>query len=169
MPTLIRFLRHLFTGLVALVLLFEEWGWEPLAAVFARLARLPLWAALERLIARLPPWGAVAAFCLPALALLPVKLVALFLIGRGHPMLGLLVLLAAKLVGTALLARLFTLTQPALMQLRWFAYWWPRWKDWKDGVMAQVRRSAPWLAVRRFRKRLKARWVLLGRRWRRAP
>ncbi|WP_420119026.1 hypothetical protein, partial [Micromonospora sp.] len=50
--------RRLFRGLVALllvpVLLFEEWGWEPLAALVARLGRLPVWAALERAIRRLP-------------------------------------------------------------------------------------------------------------------
>ena len=34
---------------VLLVLLFEEWGWEPLARAFAALGKLPYWAALERL------------------------------------------------------------------------------------------------------------------------
>ena len=33
---------------VALVILFEEWGWEPLQRLMARLARLPLLAWLER-------------------------------------------------------------------------------------------------------------------------
>ena len=60
MRTLKKILRALLLPLVAAILLFEEWGWEPLAAAFARLARLPLWAALERKrSARLPPaWGA---------------------------------------------------------------------------------------------------------------
>lgn len=159
-----RLLRHVLLAFFALVLLFEEWGWEPLAALLAKLARLPLWAWIERRIAALPPWGAVAVFALPAMGLLPVKLLALFLIGRGHALMGLGVLLAAKVLGTALLARLFTLTQPALMRLGWFACWYPRWKAWKDGVIAQVRSSALWQAGLRWRGRARDWWAAFRRR-----
>ncbi|MES3003753.1 MAG: hypothetical protein V4787_23885 [Pseudomonadota bacterium] len=152
-------LRHTVVALLALVLIFEEWGWERLAALMARLGRLPLWAHMERWIGALPPWAAIAMFFIPAAALLPIKLLALFLIGRGHAFAGLVVLLAAKVAGTAILARLFTLTQPALMRLPWFARWYPRWKSWKDGVMDQVRRSPVWVAVRRWKKLAKARWA----------
>ncbi len=83
--------------------------------------------------------------------LLPVKLFGLFLLGEGHAMSALLLLLVAKLVGTAILARLFQLVEPALMQLPWFARFYPRWKVWKDGVLERVRLSAP-LAGGRPRK-----------------
>jgi hypothetical protein len=165
MDQLRRLLRNTFTALLALVLLFEEWGWEPLQALLARLARLPLWAWLEERIARLPPWGAVAVFAIPALALLPIKLLALFLIGRHHAFMGLCVLLSAKVVGTALLARLFTLTQPTLMRLAWFAHWYPRWKAWKDGIIAQVRASPAWRMGRRVKARARVRWNAWRRRW----
>lgn len=165
MSLLVRLLRHAFTALFALVLLFEEWGWEPLAALLARLARLPLWAWLERRIAALPPWGALAMFAVPALALLPVKLLALFLLGRGHAFAGLVVLVGAKLLGTAVLARLFTLTQPALMRLAWFARWYPRWKAWKDGVIAQVRASRLWRTAARWKAQARASWRGFRRRW----
>jgi len=155
MDQLRRLLRNTFTALLALVLLFEEWGWEPLQALLAKLARLPLWAWLEGRIARLPPWGALALFAIPALALLPIKLLALFLIGRHHAFMGLCVLLSAKIVGTALLARLFTLTQPTLMRLGWFARWYPRWKVWKDGIIAQVRASPTWRMGRRIKMRIR--------------
>jgi hypothetical protein len=159
MHLLRRVLHHIFLALAALILLFEEWGWEPLAALLAKLARLPVWAAIERRITALPPWAAVAVFALPALALLPVKLLALFVIGRGHALMGVGVLLAAKLLGTAILARLFALTQPALMRLAWFARWYPRWKAWKDGVIAQVRASAPWQAARHWKARARLWWA----------
>src|SRR4029453_11003218 len=96
-----RALRLLFTALIALILLFEEWGWEPLSALVARLARLPFLAWVERHIAALPPWAALAVFAVPALALVPVKLLALFLIGKGHALLGVGSLLVAKVGGTA--------------------------------------------------------------------
>lgn len=160
-----RLLRTVAMAVLALVLLFEEWGWEPLAAVLARLARLPLWAWLERRIAALPPWAALLVFFVPMLALFPVKLLALYLFAHGHATAGLGLLLVAKLVGTALVARLFSLTQPALMKLKWFAHWYPRWKAWKDDLFEHVRRSAPWRAGRHMKRRAKARWHALRRAW----
>lgn len=155
MPLLRKIVRKIFFPLIAGLLLFEEWGWAPLAAAFARLARLPLWAWLELKISQLPPAGALLVFGVPMLTLLPVKLLALYLFGNGQTTLGLVLLFGAKVGGTAVLARLFQLTQPALMQLRWFAWWYPRWMAWKDGVLAEVRRSAPWRAGQRLKRRVR--------------
>lgn len=163
MNLLKRLVRRVFFALFAAFLLFEEWGWEPLARSFTRLARLPLWARLERRIMALSPRGAMLAFGLPVLTLFPVKLLALYLFGRGHTVLGLVLLLGAKIGGTALLARLFQLTQPALMQLRWFAWWYPRWKAWKDGILAEVRRSAAWRAGQELQRAVRIWWA----QWRR--
>ena len=156
MSLLKRILRGLTFGVLAAVLLFEEWGWEPLAHLFARLARLPLWGLLERKITSLPRWGALLVFGAPMVALLPVKLLALFLFGRGHAVMGLTLLLSAKLLGTAILARLFQLTQPALMKFEWFSHWYPRWKAWKDDLMGQIRKSEPWQWGHRVKASTKA-------------
>ncbi len=148
-------LRAILLPLIAALLLFEEWGWEPLAALFARLARLPLWARVESSIAGLPPRWALLVFGVPMMAIVPVKLLALYLFGTGQKALGLVLLLSAKIGGTALMARLFQLTQPALLQLRWFARWYPRWKAWKDGVLAQVHSLGVWrvgLALKQWAK-----------------
>jgi hypothetical protein len=166
MASLRRFLHHVFTGLVALVLLFEEWGWEPLAALLAKLARLPALAWLERRIMNLPPWAAIAVFGAPVVLLLPVKILALFLVGQGHAFMGLVVLLSAKVMGTALIARLFTLTQPALMRLAWFARWYPRWKLWKNRVIAHVRASVLWQSIARRKAEAAALWIAFRRRHR---
>ena len=157
-----RLLRRLLLAPVVLFLLFEEWGWAPLAALAARLAKLPLWARLERAIGGLPPWAALAVFAIPMLGLLPVKLLALLLLGQGKFKTALILLVGAKFVGTAVLARLFQLTQPALMQLAWFAYWYGRWKAWKDGLLARVHASAVWQWARKARVQLRG-WAA-GRR-----
>ena len=149
-----RLLRSIALAPLVLLLLFEEWGWAPLAALAARLAKLPLWARLERRVAGLPPWSALAVFALPMLALLPVKLLALYLLGTGKLKTALVLLVAAKLLGTAVLARLFHLTQPALMQLAWFARWYPRWKAWKDALLARVHASRVWQWAQRVKARL---------------
>ncbi len=159
MQILRQALRAILLPLIAALLLFEEWGWEPLAALFARLARLPFWARIERGIAGLPPGWAVLVFGVPMLLLLPIKLLALYLFGIGQNALGLVLLLSAKIGGTALMARLFQLTQPALMQLAWFARWYPRWKAWKDGVLAQVRSSGGWRFAQALRQSAKDWWA----------
>ncbi len=155
MQTPVRFFRRLFFFLFAALLVFEEWGWEPLAALFARLARLPIWASLERWIMRLSPKAALLVFGVPVLTLLPVKLLALYLFGRGQTALGLVLLLSAKIGGTAIMARLFQLTQPALMQLRWFAWFYPRWKAWKDAVLAEVRKTTVWRSAQSAKQSVK--------------
>ncbi len=163
MSFLKRLLRGLFNisvgPVLALVLIFEEWGWEPLQRLIGRLARLPLWGRMEALIARLPPYAALMVFFVPTLLLFPVKLLALYWIGKGHAVLGLVVVVVAKMLGTAAVARLFALTHPALMRLAWFASLYGRWKRWKDGLIAQVKASVVWrsmqVLVRSVRKRLR--------------
>ncbi|MDP0919363.1 hypothetical protein Q6272_30390, partial [Klebsiella pneumoniae] len=86
-----------------------EWGWEPLRRAFALLARLPVIRQLEGLLRRLPPRWAFVVLVLPSLLILPVKLAAVWLVTRGHALLGVGIIIAAKLVGTALLAWLFQL------------------------------------------------------------
>ena len=154
-----RAARTLLHLLLALVLLFEEWGWEPLSRGFDYLARRPAWAWIERKIAALPPWGALLAFAIPSALLVPAKLAAVYLFGMGHYGLGLGLLLGVKILGTALLARLFQLVQPVLMELTWFARLYPVWKAWKDRLIAQVRASGPWLLARRLRRETRAWWA----------
>lgn len=159
MRWLLQRLKAAAGWLLALVVLFEEWGWEPLQRALGVLARLPLIGALERWVGRLPPRAALAVFVLPSLLLLPVKLLALWLIGNGHALLGAATVIGAKLLGTALVARLFTLTRPALMQLGWFAQLHGRWVAWKDAAMAHVRASWPWRAGRVMKRAAQRRWA----------
>lgn len=151
-------IRAVGTALLVLLLLFEEWGWEPLAALAARLAHLPLWARVEAWLRGLPPWGALLAFLLPVLLLLPVKVLALFLFGSGHAAGGVAVLIAAKLIGTAVVARIFQLVEGTLMRIALFARWYPRWKAWKDRLLALVRQSRSWRLVRAFNRRIQRSW-----------
>ena len=159
-----KWLRHAATAVLALWLVFEEWGWEPLQRLLGRLGRLPVLRQLEAGVQRLPPWAALAVFLAPTLLLLPIKLAALWLIAQGHSLAGLALIVAAKLVGTAIVARLFVLTRPALLQMPWFARLYGRWLPWKALLLAQVRASWAWRAARLIKRGLKRRWSrLLGR------
>lgn len=163
MKQLKNILRWLLLAPILLILLFEEWGWEPLGRCFAALGRHPGWSAAERWIRSLPPWGALLAFGVPVLALLPIKLFALYLFAEGHMATGCTLIVAAKLGGTAIAARLFQLTEPALLQIRWFARLYLPWKAWKDLKLSQLRGTALWQKLQEIRNRVK----LWGRRtWR---
>jgi len=164
MRALLKALAWPFKWLLALLILFEEWGWEPLQRLLARIGRSPGLRWIEAWVQRLPPYAALALFAVPALALLPIKILALWLISLGRVLLGTVVILLAKLVGTAVLARLFTLTQPALMQLGWFARTYARWSAWKESLLAWARATTPFRIVRAIKRRWRQRW----RRWRAA-
>jgi hypothetical protein len=140
---------------LALLILLEEWGWEPLAKLLGRLARWQPWAQLEAGIARLPPYPALLVFALPTLFLLPLKFMALYLVAGGHLVLAGLLFAAAKVGATALVARLFMLTRPALMKIAWFAEAYRRFMPWKDSIEGYVRESYVWRMGRLWKARAK--------------
>jgi hypothetical protein len=142
--------------LAALIILFEEWGWKPLSEAVARLAKFAPVATLERWIAGLPPYGALAVFALPTTFLLPLKFAAVWLLAQGQWWAATGLFVGAKLVSTALLARIFTLTKPALMQIDWFARAYNWFVPWKDAFFETIRESFAW----RYGRMLKTRVVL---------
>jgi len=162
MKRLLGAIKRAFGVLVALILLFEEWGWDPLQRLMARLARLPVLRHIEAWITRLPPWAALLALALPSLLLIPAKLAALWLITSGQKTLGVGVIVVAKLLGTAVVARMFALTRPALMRVAWFAALYARWAAWKDALLAGVRASWAWRIGRVMRRAAQRQWA----RWR---
>ncbi len=153
-----RALDTLLGVLLLPVILFEEWGWEALLALAERIARVLRLQALERRIAALPPYGALAMLLLPSLLLVPVKLLGVWLLVRGQVLASLVLVIVGKVAGTALLARLFTLMQPQLMRIGWFARGYARWTAWKNRWLAWLRATPPWQAARRWRRMAAAWW-----------
>jgi hypothetical protein len=127
--------------LAALILLMEDWFWD----LGLRLVRLvvawPPLKALELRIIALPPYGALCAFVLPAVLLLPVKILALLAIASGHPISGVAVIIVAKIGGAALVARLYVLTLPKLLTLAWFARWHGKFMELKDHWVGRLKAS----------------------------
>lgn len=155
-----RVLATVVNILLALVLLFEEWGWRPLAQAVAWLARFRIVARIERVIAGLPPYPSLVVFALPGLILLPVKLIGLWLLASGQVLLAGALLLGAKVVSTALVARLFMLTRPALLRIVWFKRLYDWFMPWKEALFTYVRGTFVW----RYGRTVKARIKQLARR-----
>ena len=138
--------------LAALIVLFEEWGWRPLSELLARLAKFRPWAAVEAAIAKAPPYSALCVFALPTTLLLPLKLVAMWLLAKGMVAWATALFVGAKIASTALIARIFLLTKPALMRIAWFAVAYEWFTGWKEHLFAIIRASPVW----RFGRRVKA-------------
>ena len=113
---------------------------------------------LERRIRAAPRYVALALFLVPAIALSPVKLVALWLIHDGRASLGIAVIVAAKVVGTAFVGRLFVLVEAQLMTFPWFVRCMAYWQSTRDRVMAALRQSVLWRSARAIR-RVARRWL----------
>jgi hypothetical protein len=148
--------------LAALVVLFEEWGWKPLSEALAWLARFRIVARLEAMIMRLPPYAAVVVFALPTAILLPLKLVAVWLLANEQFVAATVLFIVAKIASTALVARLFILMRPALMQVAWFARAYNWFIPWKDRLFAQIRASWAWRYGRMVKTRVR---LEIGRAW----
>ena len=143
-----RPLRAVLLALAAVVIFIEEFGWRPLARWAARLAQWPPLARLEARLRQVSPRQALVLFLAPAVLLFPIKLLALGLIHGGRPVLGIGLIVVAKLVGTALVGRLFVLVEPQLMSFDRFAraVWW--WRDLQHRVKAAVAGMAAWRALK---------------------
>lgn len=156
-------LRRIVGGILAVVaalwIFLEEWLWDAMHAFMAWLGKLPPIHWLETRIASLPPYVALLMFLLPALTLLPFKLAAFWLIAGGHGVYGLWVFIVAKVIGTALLVRVFALTRDSLLTIAWFARGYHAILRWKAHIYAIVRalplfrRAQAWLRLAKLRLR----------------
>ena len=176
MRVLKKILTYPLLALAAIVLLFEEWLWDDVIALFNRAARLPWVRTVETWLAKLPPYGALVFFLVPMLTLLPIKVLALFLIAHGRGFSGIGVILVAKLVGTAWAARIYYLTSPRLLQIRWFARFHAWFMAKKQSLMAWLVAQPAWIMIknslqtmrqmlsRQGKSRLQKRWAAATRR-----
>ena len=158
-----RILRSLLLALAAIVIFIEEWGWRPLSAMVARLGRWPPLGRLEARISTAPRRVALLLFLVPAIMLVPVKVLALWLIGDGHATLGISLIVLAKLVGTAIVGRLFVLLERQLLSFVWFARALDWWHRTRQRVMAALRASMFWRMMRAMRRGGRTWWRRVAR------
>jgi hypothetical protein len=151
-----RVLAAPFVLIAAIIVLFEEWLWDDLQRIAAAIGRLPLFRQIESFISGLPPYAALAFFAAPSLLLIPLKLAALYFIAHGQPLLGLTTVIAAKIAGTALVARIFVLTQPNLMRIGWFEWLYTRFIDFKIRLHEAIKATSLYRAAHRLHLRMRA-------------
>ena len=154
--------------LAAAILFFEDWLWDRLTKMMAWVARARVFRWLEARLAVLPPYAAMAVFLVPGALLLPVKIAALWLMTRGHPGAGLLIIIVAKVIGTAIVARIFAVCRPALLTVGWFRRLYEGLARVKRRLYAAIQSMPAWATAVRWKNAIKARIARGGhfsRRW----
>ena len=153
-----RFIKRILTPplviLAACVMFFEEWLWNRVTAVMARIGQLPLFQWIEERLAQLPPYGALAILILPGTLLLPIKLAALYFMAHGHAIAGVSVIVAAKVIGTAIVARMFAVCHDALMQIRWVKWLTEGIVRLKNWLYTRIKLMPGWNTAVRFKRHI---------------
>ena len=160
-----------FVFVAAVIIIIEDWLWDDLARFAAFIGQLPILRSIESLIVALPPYVSLFVFAVPSLLLIPVKLIAFYFIAHGQETLGFVTVLGAKFVGTALVARLFTLTRPKLMRIAWFAWVYEKFISFKKQLYSKLRSTRIYQLAHeqhlRFKSRIRLWFASRKSSWRR--
>jgi hypothetical protein len=119
---------------------------------------------IESFISGLPPYAALATFGVPSVSLIPVKLFALYQIVYGQPIIGLMVFIGARIVGTALVARIFVLTQHNLFRIGWFTWLYVRFLAFKTHIHEAIKSTGVYKAAYRLSLLMRAALIEFYRR-----
>jgi hypothetical protein len=79
---------------------------------------------IENKLRRLGPYPSLFVVALPFCLVEPSKLIAVAVLGKGHWITGSAMIVAAYAASVLLIERLFVITKPQLLKLRWFARFW---------------------------------------------
>lgn len=143
-----RAIKRALLLILAVLFLFESWLWRVTGAAVAWLvARLPLedfkgW--VTRHIEPLSPWLTLGVFIIPALVLLPLNLLAGWLLAGGRVLAGVLVAILAKCIGLGVTSFLFALCKPKLLELGWLRWLYEHCLYWYTKAKAM---TAPYMRV----------------------
>ena len=153
-----RGLELLFVPIAAAIVFFEQVLIKYLNVAMAAFARLPWIARFEAWLLTLPPYGALLTFAFPSILILPIKIITVWCGLHGKYSLALGTLIAGKILGTAILARLYRILRPKLMTISWFAWADTHFFYWRDRAYAFVKSLPAWQKAKALIERSRA-WL----------
>jgi hypothetical protein len=109
---------------------------------------------IHRFLDRLGPHQSLLILAIPLAIVEPLKLVALFVVGGGHFIAGVLVMICAYAGSLFITERLFVVLKPKLLTLSWFALAWQWFVTVRDKFIYWLRRR--WTRLRRNARRVPA-------------
>jgi hypothetical protein len=93
----------------------------------------------RRLLRRLGPYLSLLVLAVPLAIAEPLKLVAIFVLGEGHFMAGIFVMLGAYAGSLFITDQLFLIVKPKLLTLPWFATIWSWFVAVRDKTLGGLR------------------------------
>lgn len=115
--TVVRFIVGIFVVAYALL---DELLFPLLRPLLRALGRLRFFELIGALMLRLPPYAVLALLAVPFVIVEPLKVFALYWGAVGHPIQGVLILIAAQIVSILTIERLYHVGKPQLMKIDWF-------------------------------------------------
>lgn len=109
---------------------------------------------IHRFLDRLGPYQSLLILAIPLAIVEPLKLVALIVVGGGHFIAGVLVMICAYAGSLFITERLFVVLKPKLLTLPWFALAWQWFLTVRDKFIYRLRRT--WTRLRRNARRVPA-------------
>jgi len=152
-----RALELAIVPLAAAIVFFEQTLIKYLNVAMAAVARWPPVMKVEAWLVRLPPYAALCAFAAPSILILPIKLIAVWFAAIGRYELALGTLIVGKMLGTAVLARLYRILRPTLMAIPWFAKADTWFFYWRDQAYAFVKSLPAWKRMASLVRQLRLR------------
>jgi hypothetical protein len=111
-------------GLLLTCSLPDQRAKMPLIARIRRRRGMTFLARTRRHLQKMSPYLSLVLLLVPLLLVEPLKLVAVFIAGKGHWLTGTGMLVGAYAVSLLFVERLFRVVKPKLMMLDWFARLW---------------------------------------------
>lgn len=149
-------MKKLVLTLLAILLIIEEWLWDILSVCGHYLALLLRLESVERWLMQTAPFTALLAIMIPILIVTPINLAAFWLLLHGLLLQGLLLEVFAKLLGTLLVARVFTLTKPQLLTFAVIAWVYNTVTAWLRWAHAKIADTAIYRWSREVKAQVKA-------------
>jgi hypothetical protein len=163
--------RHLLLRpllvLLAVAFLIEAWVWQACVALGRRIVALIPWEKLkERIkafIGVMPAPVALIIFLIPLAIVEPFKIISIWLVAVGHPILGVVGWIAMQFAGVGLVAVAFDLTREKLLSMPWFVWVYGKFHAFHDYAHALVApyKDAALREMRALRDRARAYWLRL--------
>lgn len=114
-------LKTIFTIILAIIVLIEEWLWDTLAIIGEWLDNTFNLQKIDNWLIQASPPQALIALLIPIIVITPFNILGLRLLAMGLIIQGIAIEIIVKLITTLFVARIFRLVKPALLTFFWFS------------------------------------------------
>jgi len=156
-------MKKFLLSVLAIILIIEEWLWELLSAfghrliIWLRLSTLELW------LSQTSPGLALVAMLIPVLLVTPMNLAALWMLANGLILQGIALEVVAKLLGTLLISRVFSLTKNQLLTFTVIAWTYGTITRWLAWAHAKIKETAIYQLAKRTKIQVQAKLAVIRR------